>query len=110
MEIDPLKDLQGALAKLATQRLPEPPLEALRSAIDHFFGRRDIPGILEQLQEVAIGDTRQWALDTAARMQSTRHWPWQSLWRCCAAGVICRYRPVSPWNCISTASGSSAET
>ncbi|KPW72984.1 Enoly-CoA hydratase/isomerase protein [Pseudomonas syringae pv. coriandricola] len=65
----PLKDLQGALAKLATQRLPEPPLEALRSAIDHFFGRRDIPGILEQLQEVAIGDTRQWALDTATRMQ-----------------------------------------
>ncbi|KTB68420.1 crotonase [Pseudomonas viridiflava ICMP 13104] len=66
----PLKDLQGALAKLATQRLPEPPLEALRPAIDHFFGRPTITGMLEQLQEVAIGETRQWALDTAARMQT----------------------------------------
>ncbi|MCF5805631.1 enoyl-CoA hydratase/isomerase family protein [Pseudomonas tremae] len=65
----PLKDLQGALAKLATQRLPSPPLEALRPAIDYFFGRQDIPGIIEQLQEVAIADTRQWALETASRMQ-----------------------------------------
>ncbi|WP_122563676.1 enoyl-CoA hydratase/isomerase family protein [Pseudomonas viridiflava] len=65
----PLKDLQGAMAKLGTQRLPYPPLELLRPAIDHFFGLPDIPSILEQLQEVTIADTRQWALDTVKRMQ-----------------------------------------
>ncbi|KPY52460.1 Enoly-CoA hydratase/isomerase family protein [Pseudomonas syringae pv. solidagae] len=66
----PLKDLQGALAKLATQRLPSPPLEALRHAIDHFFGLPDVPSMLEQLQQVVIGDTREWALDTVARMKA----------------------------------------
>ncbi|KPW60742.1 Enoly-CoA hydratase/isomerase family protein [Pseudomonas caricapapayae] len=69
----PLKDLQGALAKLATQRLPYPPLEILRPAIDHFFALPDIPSMLEQLQEVVIGDTREWALDTVERMK--RHSP-----------------------------------
>ncbi len=66
----PLKDLQGAMAKLGTQRLPHPPLELLRPAIDHFFGLQDISSILEQLQEVTIGDTRQWALDTVKKMHS----------------------------------------
>lgn len=66
----PLKDLQGALAKLATQRLPSPPLEALRHAIDHFFGLPDVPSMLEQLQQVVIGDTRAWALDTVSRMKA----------------------------------------
>ncbi len=66
----PLKDLQGAMAKLGTQRLPSPPLEALRPAIDHFFGLPDLPGIIEQLQQVTIADTHQWALNTADLMHS----------------------------------------
>lgn len=66
----PLKDLQGAMAKLATQRLPSPPLEALRPAIDHFFGLPDLASIIEQLQQVTIADTHQWALDTAILMQN----------------------------------------
>ncbi|MBS6084351.1 MAG: enoyl-CoA hydratase/isomerase family protein, partial [Pseudomonas fluorescens] len=48
----PLKDLQGALARLAVQQLPDAPLAALRPAIDHFFGLPDVPSIVEQLQQV----------------------------------------------------------
>ncbi|MCD5992659.1 enoyl-CoA hydratase/isomerase family protein [Pseudomonas sp. CDFA 602] len=66
----PLKDLQGAMAKLATQRLPYPPLELLRPVIDHFFRLPDIPSILEQLQAVTIADSRQWALETVSLMKS----------------------------------------
>lgn len=66
----PLKDLQGAMAKLATQRLPSPPLEALRPAIDHFFGLPDLPSIIEQLQQVTVANTHQWALDTVRLMQN----------------------------------------
>jgi enoyl-CoA hydratase/carnithine racemase len=66
----PLKDLQGVLAKLAVQRLPDPPLAALRPAIDHFFGLPDIPSIVEQLQEVTVADSHEWALNTVHLMQT----------------------------------------
>ncbi|RXT70116.1 crotonase, partial [Pseudomonas syringae] len=66
----PRKNLQGALAKMAPRLLPTPPLEALRHAIDHFFGLPDVPSMLEQLQQVVIGDTREWALDTVSRMKA----------------------------------------
>jgi enoyl-CoA hydratase/carnithine racemase len=65
----PLKDLQGALAKLGRQHLPSPPLERLRPAIDHFFARPDITSIIEQLEQVTVADSRQWALETARRMR-----------------------------------------
>lgn len=64
----PLKDLQGAMARLGRQHLPSPPLEALRPAIDHFFARPDIASIIEQLQQVTVADTHQWALDIVNRM------------------------------------------
>ncbi|WDU64963.1 enoyl-CoA hydratase/isomerase family protein [Pseudomonas poae] len=66
----PLKDLQGALAKLAVQQLPDPPLAALRPAIDHFFGLPDVPSIVEQLQQVTVADSHEWALNTAHLMQT----------------------------------------
>lgn len=66
----PLKDLQGVMARLGTQRLPDPPLQALRTAIDHFFALPDIASIIEQLQQVTVAGSRQWALDTAAALQS----------------------------------------
>lgn len=66
----PLKDLQGALAKVASQRLPDPPLEKLRPAIDHYFAQPDIISIIEQLREVAVLDTHTWALDTAALLET----------------------------------------
>ena len=66
----PLKDLQGVLAKLAVQRLPDPPLAALRPAIDHFFGLPDIPSIVEQLQEVTVADSHEWALNTVHLMRT----------------------------------------
>jgi enoyl-CoA hydratase/carnithine racemase len=69
----PLKDLQGAMAKVARQHLPSPPLEQLRPAIDHFFALPDIASMIEQLQQVTVADTHQWALDTAERMK--RHSP-----------------------------------
>lgn len=62
---NPLKDLQGLLASLGTQTLDGAPLAKLRPVIDHFFALPDLPSILEQLRAVAIGDSRQWALDTA---------------------------------------------
>ncbi|MGH8452208.1 enoyl-CoA hydratase/isomerase family protein [Pseudomonas sp.] len=66
----PLKDLQGVLAKLAVQQLPEPPLAALRPAIDHFFALPDVPSIVEQLRVVTVADSHEWALTTANLMQT----------------------------------------
>lgn len=66
----PLKDLQGVLAKLAVQRLSNPPLQALRPAIDHFFGLPDVPSIVEQLQQVTVADSHAWALITVGVMQT----------------------------------------
>lgn len=68
--LTPLKDLQGALAKLGVQHLPAPPLAKLRPAIDHFFGLPDVPSIIEQLLQVSVYDTHAWALDTAHLMQT----------------------------------------
>ena len=61
----PLKDLQGALARLGSQTLPNPPLADLRPAIDHFFALLDIPAIIEQLRSVTVADSHEWALKTA---------------------------------------------
>lgn len=66
----PLKDLQGLLARLGTQVLEDAPLAALRPVIDHFFALPDLPSIIDQLRAVTIGDSRQWALDTAALLES----------------------------------------
>ncbi|AKA80811.1 enoyl-CoA hydratase/isomerase family protein [Pseudomonas synxantha] len=66
----PLKDLQGVLAKLAAQQLPDAPLATLRPVIDHFFALPDVPSIIEQLQAVTIADTHEWALTTAHLMQT----------------------------------------
>ncbi|MFB3301786.1 enoyl-CoA hydratase/isomerase family protein [Pseudomonas sp. AMR01] len=66
----PLKDLQGVLAKLAVQQLPDAPLIALRPAIDHFFDLPDVPSIIEQLQEVTVADSHEWALTTVGLMQT----------------------------------------
>lgn len=61
----PLKDLQGVLAKLGVQHLPDAPLAELRPAIDHFFALPDVPSIVEQLRAVSLGDSREWAISTA---------------------------------------------
>ncbi len=61
----PLKDLQGLLAQLAVQQLPDAPLQALRPAIDHFFALPDVASIIEQLRAVTVADSREWALATA---------------------------------------------
>lgn len=66
----PLKDLQGVLAKLAVQQLPDAPLAALRPAIDHFFALPDVPSIVEQLQQVTVADSHEWAMTTANLMQT----------------------------------------
>jgi enoyl-CoA hydratase/carnithine racemase len=66
----PLKDLQGVLAKLAVQQLPDAPLAALRPAIDHFFALPDVPSIVEQLQQVTVADSHDWALSTVSLMQA----------------------------------------
>ncbi|MBD8100446.1 enoyl-CoA hydratase/isomerase family protein [Pseudomonas fluorescens] len=66
----PLKDLQGVLAQLAVQQLPDPPLAALRPAIDHFFALPDVPSIVEQLQQVTVADSHDWGLATADLMQT----------------------------------------
>jgi len=65
-----LKDLQGVLARLAVQQLPDAPLAALRPAIDHFFALPDVPSIIEQLRSVTVADSHQWALDTANLLQT----------------------------------------
>ncbi|AMK31021.1 enoyl-CoA hydratase/isomerase family protein [Pseudomonas mosselii] len=67
---NPLKDLQGLLAKLGTQTLADAPLAQLRPVIDHFFALPDLPSIIEQLRAVTIGDSRQWALDTADLLET----------------------------------------
>lgn len=61
----PLKDLQGLLATLAVQQLPDAPLAALRPAIDHFFALPDVPSIVEQLRQVTVADSHEWAMSTA---------------------------------------------
>ena len=66
----PLKDLQGVLAKLAVQQLPDAPLAALRPAIDHFFALPDVRSIVEQLQQVTVANSHEWALTTANLMQT----------------------------------------
>lgn len=66
----PLKDLQGALARLGSQTLANPPLAELRPAIDHFFALPDIAGILEQLRTVNVASSHEWALKTADLMES----------------------------------------
>ncbi|MDH0301925.1 MULTISPECIES: enoyl-CoA hydratase/isomerase family protein [unclassified Pseudomonas] len=66
----PLKDLQGLLARLGTQTLGDAPLARLRPVIDHFFALPDLPSIIEQLRAVTIGDSHQWALDTAALLET----------------------------------------
>ncbi|KNX78191.1 crotonase [Pseudomonas sp. 250J] len=67
---NPLKDLQGLLAKLGTQTLADAPLATLRPVIDHFFALPDLQSIIEQLRAVTIGDSRQWALDTADLLET----------------------------------------
>ncbi|MBC3434456.1 enoyl-CoA hydratase/isomerase family protein [Pseudomonas sp. BW16M2] len=67
---NPLKDLQGLLAKLGTQTLADAPLATLRPVIDHFFALPDLPSIIEQLRAVTIGNSRQWALDTADLLET----------------------------------------
>ncbi|PYC16221.1 enoyl-CoA hydratase/isomerase family protein [Pseudomonas mosselii] len=67
---NPLKDLQGLLARLGTQTLADAPLAQLRPVIDHFFALPDLPSIIEQLRAVTIGDSRQWALDTADLLET----------------------------------------
>jgi enoyl-CoA hydratase/carnithine racemase len=64
----PLKDVQNVLAKLGVQVLPDPPLDRLRPAIDHFFNQPEVPSIIEQLRQVNVADSREWALRTADEM------------------------------------------
>ncbi|VVQ09834.1 enoyl-CoA hydratase/isomerase family protein [Pseudomonas fluorescens] len=66
----PLKDLQGLLATVAVQQLPDAPLSVLRPAIDHFFALPDVPSIVEQLREVTVADSHEWAVATADLLQS----------------------------------------
>ncbi|MGC1332309.1 enoyl-CoA hydratase/isomerase family protein, partial [Pseudomonas sp.] len=66
---NPLKDLQGALAKLGLQTLPNAPLDRLRPAIDHFFALPDIASMIEQLHQVTVADSHQWAEATAQLMK-----------------------------------------
>ncbi len=66
--VSPLKDLQGVLAKLGVQQLPDAPLATLRPAIDHFFAQRDVASIVEQLQAVTVNGSHEWALATAELM------------------------------------------
>src|SRR5471032_141515 len=66
----PLKDLQGLLAKLAVQTLPDAPLDALRPAIDHFFALPDVPSMVEQLREVTVADSHEWARETADLLET----------------------------------------
>jgi len=64
----PLRDVQNILAKLGLQVLPNPSLDRLRPAIDHFFNQPEVPSIIEQLQQVNVADSREWALRTADDM------------------------------------------
>jgi enoyl-CoA hydratase/carnithine racemase len=69
-QANPLKDLQGVLANIGSQQLPDPSLAALRPTIDHFFALPDIPSIIEQLRAVTLFDTHHWALCTADLMET----------------------------------------
>ena len=66
----PLKDLQGLLAKLAVQQLPDAPLATLRPAIDHFFAQPDVPSIVEKLRQVTVADSHEWAVTTANLLET----------------------------------------
>ncbi|MBT2342369.1 MULTISPECIES: enoyl-CoA hydratase/isomerase family protein [Pseudomonas] len=66
----PLKDLQSLLAKLAVQQLPAPPLADLRPAIDHFFALSDVPSMVEQLREVTVANSHDWAVKTAELLET----------------------------------------
>lgn len=66
---NPLKDLQGTLAKLGVQTLPDAPLDRLRPAIDHFFALPDIASMVEQLHQVTVADSHLWADATAQLMK-----------------------------------------
>lgn len=65
-----LKDLQGVLARLGVQSLPEAPLHRLRPAIDHFFSQDDLTSVVEQLENVNVADSQQWAQNTARLMRT----------------------------------------
>ena len=65
-----LKDLQSLLAKNAVQQLPDAPLKKLRPVIDHFFSQTDVQSIIEQLCEVTVANSHDWAMSTAALMES----------------------------------------
>jgi len=64
----PLKDVQNLLARLGVQVLPNPPLDRLRPAIDHFFNQPEVPSIIDQLRQVNVADSREWAVRTADDM------------------------------------------
>ena len=66
----PLKDLQGLLAKLGVQHLANPPLATLRPAIDHFFALADLPSMIEQLRQVTVANSHEWAAKTADLLES----------------------------------------
>lgn len=66
----PLKDVQSLLAKLGQQQLPAPPLADLRPAIDHFFALPDVPSMVEQLRQVSVANSHEWALKTADVLDS----------------------------------------
>ncbi len=66
----PLRDLQGLLARYAVQQLPDAPLAALRPAIDHFFAQADVPSIVEQLRQVTVADSHEWAVTTANLLET----------------------------------------
>jgi len=66
----PLKDLQSLLAKLGVQQLPAPPLADLRAVIDHFFGLPDVPSMVEQLRQVTVANSHEWALKTAELLET----------------------------------------
>ncbi|SDA56120.1 Enoyl-CoA hydratase/carnithine racemase [Pseudomonas sp. NFACC15-1] len=66
----PLKDLQSLLAKLGQQQLPAPPLADLRPAIDHFFALPDVPSMVEQLRQVTVVNSHEWALKTVDVLDS----------------------------------------
>ncbi|WP_053213905.1 enoyl-CoA hydratase/isomerase family protein [Pseudomonas sp. Q12-87] len=66
----PLKDLQSLLAKLGLQQLPAPPLADLRPAIDHFFALPDLPSMVEQLRQVTVANSHEWATKTADLLET----------------------------------------
>ncbi|WP_434647377.1 enoyl-CoA hydratase/isomerase family protein [Pseudomonas sp. D1-2] len=66
----PLKDLQSLLAKMAVQQLPAPPLADLRSVIDHFFALPDVPSMVEQLRQVTVANSHDWAMETANLLET----------------------------------------